>query len=215
MCLPILFESDIAFQFVLTADTIEEANALCQIGESGIQIGLVTACDQPDFDVEFTEQPERFRISDLQVLYNWTHGLPGSLGFYDISECFYIRIITADFQYCSNCLQRIDNGCFSSVIEYGNDENAFGFSYCNGESPIDENLSCAPTIIEFINKETLTIPYTAALAAMYGDIPTVQTWIYDGTELVNMRIRVEFDQMPPTQINFDFGGLASGRIVIR
>jgi hypothetical protein len=214
-CLPVYAEADIAFQFVVEADTIEEANALCAI-YAGIQMGLVGDCDQEGFDVEFEEVPERYRISDLQVLYNWPHGLPGMLGFYNTGDCFYIRVIVEDVTGCSNCFQRIPDDCFTSVVEYGNDENFAGFNYCNAGGIDSEDTTCDKTVIEFVNKETMTVPYTAALQSMYGEMPTVQVWIYDpGGALVNMNTSVTFDAMPPTQINFDFGGLASGVIVIR
>lgn len=221
-CLPLLFDSDVQFQFVVEADTVEEADALCQFNSSGIRIGLVTDCLQDDFDVEFTNQPERYRISDLQVLYNWGHGLPGAIAFYDVNDCFRIRLIVGEGESeiveCSNCFQRIDNSCFSSVIEYSNDENAFGFNYC-GAGAIDtggDTGTCEPTQISFLNKETLSIPYTTSLQSLYGPVPTVQVWIYDETgALVNANIVASFNAMPPTLISFDFGGLASGIIIIR
>lgn len=216
-CLPVYAESDVAFQFVVQGDTVEEVAALCQVGVSGIEMGLVADCDQETFDVVFNEQPERYRISDLQVLYNWPHGLTGMLGFYNEGDCFFIRLIVGAITKCSNCFQRIPDDCFTSVLEFGNDENFAGYNYCNaGEATVDGSIVCEPTIIEFVNKDTLNIPYTAALQAMYGTVPTVQTWIYDGTgALVNMGITATFDTMPPTMISFDFGGTASGVIVIR
>lgn len=215
-CLPVYAESDVHYQFVVQADTIEEADALCNIGQSGIEMGLVADCDQADFDVVFDEQPERYRISPLQVLYNWSHGLTGMLGFYNEGECFFIRVVIDDTKYCSNCFQRIPNDCFTSVIEFGNDENFAGYYYCNSEQAIEGTLICEPTVVEFVNQATLNIPYTAFLQAKYGDVPTVQTWIYDsGGVLVNMGITATFDAMPPSVISFDFGGTASGVIVIR
>lgn len=217
MCLPVYAESDVAFQFVVQADTVEEADALCQVGVSGIEMGLVADCNQEGFDVQFDEQPERYRISDLQVLYNWSHGLSGMLGFYDEGECFYIRLVVGETNYCSNCFQRIPDDCFTSVIEFGNDENFAGYNYCNaGEATVDGSNTCDPTIVQFVNKSTLNIPYTAGLQAMYGTVPTVQVWIYDTNgDLINMGITAMFDAIPPTMISFDFGGNASGVIVIR
>lgn len=216
-CLPVYAESDVAFQFVVQADTPEEANALCSVYSSGIAMGLVSDCDQEDFDVLFEEEPERYRISSNQVLFNWSHGLPGMLGFYDDGDCFHIRISIGDSNYCSNCFIKIPEDCFTSVVEFGNDENFAGYNYCNaGEATVDGTLVCEPTIIEFINKETLNVPYTTFLQNQYGTVPTVQTWIYDGSgDLVNMGITATFDAMPPTMISFDFGGMASGVIVIR
>lgn len=216
-CLPVYAEADVAFQFVVQAETSEEADALCTIGDSLVEMGLVSECDQEGFDIAFDEQPERYRISDLQVLYNWAHGFPGMIGFYNEGECFYIRVVVDDITRCSNCFQRIPDDCFTSVVEFGNDENFGGFNYCNsGQTAVEGDTTCEPTIVQFVNKETLNIPYTAGLQSMYGTIPTVQTWIYDTNgDLVNMGITAKFDTMPPTMISFDFGGEASGVIVIR
>lgn len=215
-CLPVYASTDIAFQFIVLADTAEEASDLCQVGASGIEIGLVRDCDQADFDIEFTELPERAKLSDLQVLYNFTQGFDGFEGSYEINDCFYFRIRIDGINYCSNCFQRIGNDCFTSVLEYGNDENAFGFNYCSsGEVAIADEVTCQPYIVEFVDKETLTIPYTSFLQAKFGSVPTVQAWIYDGSELVNTGISITLIGTPVSSIFLDFGGLASGFVKIR
>lgn len=214
-CLPVYTEDDVYFQFVVQADTEEEAGALCS-PYSNIRVGLVTDCNQEDFTVEFEEVPDRFKISDLQVLYNWSHGFPGMFGGIGIEECFYIRVIVDDVNYCSNCFQRIPNDCFTSVVEYGNDENFAGFNYCNaGAIDSGGELDCNPEIYEFTNQSEMTIPYTQSLIDRFGQVPTVQAWIYVGSELTNVGIVATFDAMPPTQIHFDFGGVSSGIIIIR
>jgi hypothetical protein len=215
-CLPVYAESDIAFQFVVQAETEEEADALCQPYESGIDIGLVLDCDQVGFTAEFEETPERFRISTLQVLYNWPHGVPGMIGNVGMMECFYIRVVVDEVNYCTNCFQRIPDDCFTSVIEYSNEDNFAGFNYCNaGEVPGDITVDCAPQIYSFNNQSTLTIPYTASLQDRFGDVPTVQVWIYVDGELTNVGVVATFDAMPPTSIFVDFGGVSSGIIVLR
>lgn len=216
-CLPVYADDDVAFQFVVQADTPEEADVLCQTGESGLSIGLVTDCLQVDYDVELTQAPERYRISPQQVLFNWPHGLTGMVGFYDVGNCFMIRITVGDVTECSNCFQRIGDDCFTSVVEYGNNENFAGFNYCNSGASVDPGqISCEPTVIQFVNKSTLSIPYTTSLQDMYGEVPTVQVWIDDGSgSLVNMGITATFDAYPPTMINFDFGGPATGIIILR
>lgn len=220
-CLPVYAESDIAFQFVIEADTAEQADALCLPGESGIAMGIVLACEQEGFTAEFDEMPERYRISERQVLYNWPHGLPGMIGNVEPGECFYVRLIVLTDQAtaCSSCFQRIADDCFTSVLEYGNEENFGGFNYCNAgevssgsENPVD----CEPEVYQFNNLANITIPYIASLQARFGTVPTVQVWIYnDSGELVNMGVVATFDAMPPTQISVDFGGISSGIIVIR
>jgi len=215
-CLPVYEDDDVNFQFVVEADTTEEADDLCDLTNSLVSVGLAKDCASA-VELHFSEKPERFRISDFQVLYNWSHGLPGATSHFPVGFCFVIKIDVDGLSGCSNCFNRIANDCHTSVIEYGNDDNAFGFNYCNsgsvegGESSAD----CDPTFIQFTNQSTLVIPYTASLIAKYGVLPSVKVWIYDTNgELVNMTIRQAFDTYPPTEIRLDFGGLATGVIRI-
>lgn len=216
-CLPVFAEADVAFQFIVQADTVGEADALCSPYNSNLQIGLVRACNQVGFDVEFNELPDRFRISSLQVLYNWEHGFPGMIAEMPVGECFYIRIIIDEVTTgCSNCFERIGDDCFSSVVEYGNDENFGGFNYCNsGGVDTPEGATCDPTVVTFTNVPTISIPYTTSMQDKYGAVPTVQVWIYVGGELQNVGVVATFDAMPPTMINVDFGGVSSGICIIR
>lgn len=214
-CLPVYAEADIAFQFIVQADTEAEADALCSPYNSNLQIGLVRECDQETFDVEFDELPDRYRISPLQVLYNWEHGFPGMISEMEMGECFHVRVIVGEVTDCSNCFQRVPEDCFTSVVEYGNDENFAGFNYCNGDG-IDADVDdCDPTVIEFTNKESLSIPYTAQMVDKYGQVPTVQVWIYVDGELQNVGVVTSFDAMPPNFINVGFGGNSSGIIIVR
>jgi hypothetical protein len=216
LCLPVYAESDIAFQFIVEADTEEEADALCLAYESGIQMGIVLDCDQEGFTSEFEELPDRYRISPLQVLYNWANGVPGMIGNVDNGECFYIRVIVGEVTGCSNCFQRVPEDCFTSVIEYGNDENFAGFNYCNsGAVDSGDSTDCDPTVVTFTNQESLSIPYTASLQAKYGPVPTVQVWVYVDGELQNVGVVATFDAMPPSFINVGLGGVSSGIVVIR
>lgn len=215
LCLPVFADNDISFQFILETDTQEEADALCDLSNSLLTIGIAQSCDE-DMLLEFNYKTERYRIGNTSVLYNWQHGLPNFASVISKGECFLIKISVQVpyhvYDFCSNCLQRIADVCHTSVLEYGNDDNAFGFDYCGG-SPDDMNsVSCEPTIIQFTNKANIAIPYTTELQLKYGSTPTVQVWIYDGTELVDMGIRVSFDTFPPTIIKADFGGISSGII---
>lgn len=217
LCLPVYAEEDIAFQFVIQATTVEEADALCMPYSSGIEMGIITDCDQEGFTAEFAELPDRYRISDLQVLYNWPHGVPGMIGSIENGECFFIRVRLLDTtNFCSNCFQRIPDDCFTSVIEYGNDENFAGFNYCNaGAVDSDASGTCEPEVYSFTNVPALTIPYTSSLQDKFGAVPTIQVWVYVDGVLTNVGVVATFDAMPPTQINIDFGGTSSGICIIR
>lgn len=218
LCLPIYQDRDVSFQFIIEADTEDEADTLCDLQNALMTIGIARNCDE-DRLLEFEEKPDRYRISSKQVLYNWEHGVPNFATVISKGECFLIKItiqgVYTIYDYCSNCFQRIDDPCHTSVIEYGNDENAFGFDYCGG-TPVDEDEeNCEPLIITFTNQANISIPYTTQLQIKYGAVPSVQTWIYnDAGELVDMGIQEKFDMFPPTEIKIDFGGFASGIIKI-
>lgn len=219
LCLPVFADNDIYFQFILEADTPEEADSLCDLTNSKVSIGIGENCDD-DMLLEFVDKPDRYRIGNLAVLYNWSHGLPNFGSVISVGECFVIKIDVQGpyslYSFCSGCLQRISNVCHTSVIEYGNDDNAFGFDYCGGMSiDGDAAQNCDPLIIGFTNQASISIPYTTELQLKYGSTPTVRVWIYDDTgHLVDMGIRVTFDQFPPTIISADFGGISSGVIKI-
>lgn len=219
LCLPVYNEQDIAFQFIVTADTEEEADNLCDLQNEKIVLGVVLSCDD-DFLVNFpeansTHKPDRYRIGARQILYNWSHGIPGMENYISVGQCFFLKaVVDGLYSFCSSCFQRIAGTCHTSVIEYSNEENAFGFNYCNSEESIDGE-ACQPTIIQFTNEEIITIPYTTALQNKYGQFPSVQVWIYDeNSELVNAGLVIKFDAYPPTQFTVNLGGQASGIIKI-
>lgn len=220
-CLPVVEDNDIAFQVYLIG-TETDIDSICGVYGLPIQIGIVRECGDEDFLLEFTANPytdipELYRLSDTQLLVNWAHGVPGFSSAIGMGECFRIRIKAGDYSACSNCLTRSADTCFTSVIDYTNDENFGGFNYCSSGA-VDTNedsSSCEPTIIQFTNQPALAIPYTQSLKDKYGDAPTVQVWISDGTNLVNMGITATFDSYPVNMIYVDPGGPASGIVVIK
>lgn len=218
-CLPVFEDGDVAFQFIITG-TESEIDALCGVYGSPISIGIVSTCDDEDFLLEFTanpynDVPELYRLSDTQLLVNWSHGVPGFTSVIGYHECFKIRVQIGLAQFCSNCFERTADNCFTSVVEYGCDENCYGFNYCGSGAADTGDTTCEPTIITFTNQSTLTIPYTTSLQEKYGPVPTVQVWISDGTDLVNMGISATFDAYPVNTINLDFGGPGNGIVVIK
>lgn len=214
LCLPVYEEDDVYFQFVVAADSAEEADALCDLTNSIVVVGLAQNCAGTLIKT-FEEKPNRFRISETQVLYNWSHGLPGFADVVNIGGCFVIKVIIDEsFDACSNCFNRIASDCHTSVVEYGNEDNFAGFNYCNSAGVDPETETCDPTFISFTNQSTLVIPYTASMVAKYGTVPTMKVWIYEGTELVNMSVRQAFDAYPPTELRIDMGGNATGIVKI-
>lgn len=218
MCLPVYNDDDVWFQFVITADTEEESGALCEPGVEPITLGLVENCGD-GYLIEFSEKPTRYRISPLKILYVWQQGLPNFQSVIDeVDMCFHIMISMPEINdqtFCSNCFQRIGESCHTSVIEYSNEENSFDFNYCAGEDLGNDSAECEPTIIQFTNQATMTIPWTAFLQARYGSTPNVQIWTYNNNgELEIPGISVRLDAYPPTELRIDFGGNNSGIIKI-
>jgi hypothetical protein len=231
--LPIFKDDDIAFQFDVRG-TEAEIDELATFGNNtAVKVGIIGTDLYESLLMEFSDVPERFRINTTDMLYNWTAGLPGFYDVINIGECFRIGITVTvngeDQVFVSNLFERIGDDCFTSVIEYGSDDNGFGFNYCassdgaiTGPPSGDPGTvepppgTCEPTRILFTNMSTMTIPYTAQLLALYGATPTVQAWIYDENgDLVNMGIEIKILGSPPTQIKFNFGGDASGLIIIK
>lgn len=222
-CLPVYAQDDVWFQFVIQGEP-DEIISMCTIDASEIEVSLVNECDGEQILV-FTQKPQRFRLSDTQLLYNWTHGFPNFTSVVPVNGCFKIQVLLTEVygyletvSFCSNCFERIAEDCFTSVIEYGSDSDSFGFKYCYGGDIEGTGVgeTCEPTIVQFISVATLSIPYTSGLQAKYGEFPTVQVWVYDNTgQLVNMGITVAFDSYPPNFINMDFGGISSGIVIIR
>jgi hypothetical protein len=214
-CLPVYLFDDVYFQFVVQADDAEEADALCDLTNGMVVVSLAIDCVGP-FIKTFTQKPDRFRISDTQVLYNWSHGLPGFDAVVPVAGCFVIKVVVNEVVTgCSNCFQRIYSDCHTSVLEYGNDDNFAGFNYCNSAGVDSDTGQCDPTFVSFTNAATLVIPYTASLLAKYGGLPTLKVWIYDvDGQLTNMSVSQKFDAYPPNEIRLDFGGPASGILKI-
>lgn len=222
-CLPVFEASDVNFQFVASG-TKAEIDALFRPAVAEVSIALVSDCAGSPL-ISFAQKPTRNRLSDTQMLYNWEQGFPGFPGSILNGQCFKIRITfligvyDVPLSFCSNCFERITDKNYTSVLEFSNEDDAFGYKYCfagdvaGGDSG---SISCEPTIISFVNQSTLSVPYTAFLKDKYGDVPVVQTWIYDPNGvLTNMGIVETFNTYPPTVINFDFGGPATGIIILK
>ena len=218
-CLPVLEDADVNFQFVIQADSEGEADVLCDLNNDELTIGLAASCIS-NLLITFSDKTVRSRISPTQVLYNWSNGFKNFATVFSDRQCFFIRIKVSqygtNYDWCSNCFVRITDGCFTSVVDYTGDDNQFGFDYCGGQAVGDDTAACEPTIIVFTGQATLSIPYTAQLQAMYGNVPTVTLWQNDPItgDLVDVGIRVAFDSFPPTMIKIDNGGPASGIVKI-
>lgn len=73
---------------------------------------------------------------------------------------------------------------------------------------------CNPTIIPFTGHDEMTIPYSTAMRALYGDVPTVYVYHLDNGEYIKANIRIAFIGVPATEIKIYNGGLADGFVKI-
>lgn len=212
--LPIVNDNDLAFQFFIDGEEAE-IDSICS-GANGVQVGIANNCAEPALII-FEEVPERARVSSTRALINWAFGLTAFSSVIEVGQCFVIMILIDEQPFCSSTVfKRNDDTCYTTVVDFSNEDNFAGFNYCGGGSSSDaDEVDCTPLEIEFTNVPDITIPYTADMLAKYGTVPTVQVWIYDGTGvLVDMGIRVTLDSFPPSQIFADFGGISSGVIKI-
>ncbi len=214
MCLPAFAEDDTWFQFVVATDDESEADDLCN-GDVALSIGLVEQC-QDVFLLQFAQKPSRYRLSATRVLYVWQHGMPGFQSVLAVGECFHFKVRIGIQDFCTNCFQRIGDDCHTSVIQFSNEDNAFGYNYCAGANESQSNdIDCSPVEIQFSNASTMTIPWTAYLSERYGNTPSIDVWVYDENgDLIKPGIVAKLDGYPPSQILLDFGGNSSGIVKI-
>ncbi len=216
LCLPIFQDDDLNFQFLLTTTTEEEANSLA-LGNITVEIGIVKEFED-SFLTTFSGY-EVFKIGTNAVLYNFKEGLTDFSDYIEVGECFIVKVVVTTSMvpqsFGSNCFQRIGDDCHTSVVEYGSDDNSFGFNYCAGvdsEAPVTGD-TCEASFITFTNQSTLSIPYTASLQDAYGNFPSVEVWIRDvNNDLIKSMVEVKLDDYPPSVININFGGNATGLI---
>lgn len=123
-CLPVFEPSDISFQIQIDTD-IEEFTTQTPIVE--VQVG------ETKYNV--TEATVNIELI-ADTIYSVSYVFEGSnlLDNVDIGECFNIVISfeVDEVRYTSTsitCLQRVADTCFTSKLEYSNNENAFGFIY--------------------------------------------------------------------------------------
>lgn len=123
-CLPVFEPSDISFQIRIDTD-IEEFTTQTPIVQ--VQVG--------EIKYNVTEATVNIELI-ADTIYSVSYVFEGSnlLDNVDIGECFNIVISfeVDEVRYTSTsitCLQRVADTCFTSKLEYSNNENAFGFIY--------------------------------------------------------------------------------------
>jgi hypothetical protein len=147
VCLPVCSETDLIFQFNITTANIQGANDLMNNAVSDIQLLLLDVDGNTLHNWTATDNLlfERYRTGATQVTYLWRNPLLGLIGLTQYNQCFNFKIyasteinsIIVTKEAISNCFILKSNDCFTSVLEYTNNENYADFKYCNITNPIN------------------------------------------------------------------------------
>lgn len=149
VCLPVLTNSDLYGWALYTDEEVSESER----GEYNFYFRLVKDCSQsvanfePSTGVRFTPVKESKEGGNTILLPPKVKpdGTPYNYGvdFLQCGECFFIQVIRVYHPFestvyekeivgCIGCFQKICDPCYTSVIQYYNKENAFGFVYTTG-----------------------------------------------------------------------------------
>jgi len=143
ICLPVYKDSDL-YGWSLSADLVADPNT--GIGPK-YYWRLVTDCneDYGPFNPEDWHAFNVYSSGETHVLTPTNVKSPGKPVFgvddYECGQCFYIQALMRDvrgdvideqIQGCIGCFQKICDPCYTTVIQYYNNENAFGFIYVVG-----------------------------------------------------------------------------------
>lgn len=150
-CLPVIENTDLAFQLILKAGNEAEADAICNAPNNIIQLllleGIITqpadfeAAILKNFTIDDGLLFQRYRLNDTEILFYWPHGLPGFKDEVDCNSCFQmgVKIVSEDpvinISAPTNCFYRACDDCWTSLLEYSCDENSYGFDYCQADTP--------------------------------------------------------------------------------
>lgn len=141
ICLPVYAQTDVRFQMIINVGKNESLNLYARI---------VSQCSEPvpnNYNGFYSGTFTKYLLSSSNH-YGDTYlvvlNLLGEteLEAIECGECFYIQLVRRTTQIigendidiysavgCSNCFYRICDPCFTSVISYRCDEDAFGFDY--------------------------------------------------------------------------------------
>lgn len=146
ICLPVYQKEDIQFQFLIICTTLTEDTAIRNglTGTPGPQIkfsvGAYSDCltfqdetTPPDYHATLHIYPlgSPGSMQFLATLNNWT---TDKISTYAAGNCIYLNILMEDATElisrfsvlgCCGCLQKIADPCFTSVLKYRNNEDAF------------------------------------------------------------------------------------------
>ena len=153
VCLPVIKDNDLVFQFSINTDTSGDADSVFATDLSNIQLILldVSGSDLYNFTATDSLNFEKYRTGPTQVTYLWRNPLTGlTTGVHPLVECdqcFSFKIsVTINFSWTtetsvaiatSNCFIRKCGDCYTSVLEYYNADDYADYKYCSITNPVN------------------------------------------------------------------------------
>lgn len=149
--LPISNENDLAFQFKIVTDTVQESIdvlatpltniALVVLKGTNNTSGTIVANTARNYLALDGKKFIAYRTGKKEITFVWVNGLPliQNYIYINLSACFQLCVIatftsgeeTVNINAFSNGLKLISPDSYTSILEYNNDEDSYDFRYCN------------------------------------------------------------------------------------
>lgn len=153
-CIPVIEENDLFFQLIVSGANLAEGTTIFDAAPENVRLlllsgtgntaGTVSANTLRDWTTDDTLAFEKYRTKANQVTFVWKEILKDIKTLVECDECFQLAVIadvTGDPENpligISNCFIRKCDNCYSSILEYYNDEDYADFKYCNVENGVN------------------------------------------------------------------------------
>jgi hypothetical protein len=150
-CLPILANTDLAFQFIIEGDNSTQGDTICDIDLADVRFGIragspVETLSTADFNAlgyiinGLDLGLQKYRLNDTQVLFyvpgpiaNMVHEAMG--GCFQLAFKFPTIFTSAQV---SNCLTANAEDCYTTELTYYSESDEAGFMYCISDDIVNK-----------------------------------------------------------------------------
>ena len=150
-CIPVVTESDTYFQFRINCATFAETQDVWNSPIGDMQLVLLKGTGNTpatlaantlrNWTFDDSLQFEKNRTGTTEITYQWRQPFKDVMTLVDCDGCFQLAIINVtpnpQIVVFSNCFTRICEDCFTSVLDYNNEDDAYDFRYCNVVDPLN------------------------------------------------------------------------------
>jgi len=127
-CVPIFSDSDNFFQVKTDADATLQLVLLRGTGNDASTLSANTLRNWTSGDgLSF----DKYNTGPGAYIHVWQHAFFNFATYIKCDECFQLALIGGDAPVFSNPFKRICSDCYTSIVEFYNDDNYAGFEYCN------------------------------------------------------------------------------------